>query len=226
MAARHRSATENSVIAAASIDGVNPFSTATGDLLLAVVYVEGGTGTSVTPPAGWTSEKRVDDGTVIGMEVFSKIAASEPATYTFTLGAAVDAAIHVIAVVDADQLDAVGMTSALASPESTDLPAPGLVAPEADTLIYAAWMVNSSATSIVIPSGMVEVHADPGNGSAVLSAYETVGEGATGVRGATYATNVRSVAVMLAVNNTRRTVEQRAALVLDDAANSGALVLR
>lgn len=204
------------------MDGVKPAGTVNGDLLLAFVYVEGGTGTTVTPPAGWTSEKRVDDGTVVGMEVFSKIAASEPATWTWTLGAAVDAWIHTIAVVDADQLDGVGQASGLASAESTDLPAPGITSPEAETLIYAAWMVNA-ATAITAPSGMVGVENDNGNGSSVLSAYETVAEGDTGAKYASYATAARSVSVMLQVNNTRRTLEQAVTLMLDEAGEAGAM---
>jgi hypothetical protein len=63
-----------------------PTATAQNDLLIAAIYLEKGSGVTVTPPAGFTLIRSTNDGTNFGMRTYWKIAgSSEPASYSFTL---------------------------------------------------------------------------------------------------------------------------------------------
>lgn len=62
-----------------------------GDLIEVAIEINGGSGTTITPPGAFTSKQRISNDTtgVISMELFERIATgSEAATYDFTLSAA------------------------------------------------------------------------------------------------------------------------------------------
>ena len=60
-----------------------------GNMLIAAIAVEGGTGVTVTPPAGWATVTGVTATTVVRTQLFSKVAtAAEPATFVFALSVA------------------------------------------------------------------------------------------------------------------------------------------
>lgn len=70
-----------------------PTGTTVGDVLIAAINVDGGTGATVTTPSGWTAEGQSNEGTNQGMVNCYRIAtASEPASYTFTFDTARSAA--------------------------------------------------------------------------------------------------------------------------------------
>lgn len=63
-----------------------PPSTASGDLLLASISVNGGSSVSITPPTGWTLIKRADNETNIGVATYYLVAgASEPTSYVWNI---------------------------------------------------------------------------------------------------------------------------------------------
>src|SRR5512135_373850 len=67
-----------------------PTGVAAYDVMVASISVSGGTGTTITPPAGWTLVSRVDSTTTLAQAVYYRVAgAGEPASYTWTFGAAV-----------------------------------------------------------------------------------------------------------------------------------------
>jgi hypothetical protein len=63
-----------------------PTSTVSGDFLIAGITVAGGTGTTVSPPAGWTLIQRTDNATNVSLLTYYHVAGgSEGANYTWTI---------------------------------------------------------------------------------------------------------------------------------------------
>src|SRR5262245_32203263 len=66
-----------------------PAGVVSGDLLLAVLHVGGGTGTTITPPAGWELVLRTNDGTSEATAVYRRrYLADTPAAHTWTITSA------------------------------------------------------------------------------------------------------------------------------------------
>lgn len=100
----------------ASVILTKPSGVKNGDLLIAVVASFLSTSQSVTPPAGWTLIQSVTVSTVDILSVYSKIASSEPASWTWTIGASTGkSGGAVFAVIDYDvttPIDAVAAATA------------------------------------------------------------------------------------------------------------------
>jgi hypothetical protein len=61
-----------------------------GDCLIAVITWEGGSGTTVSPPAGWTLiGSRIDNGTILSHAAWQRNASSEPSSYTWNFGSSI-----------------------------------------------------------------------------------------------------------------------------------------
>lgn len=74
--------------AAGSIVLTVPTGTADGDVMLALIAVDGGSGATMTPPGGWTLEKSQDRTTTIKGLLYSRVASGEVAgttTYTWSV---------------------------------------------------------------------------------------------------------------------------------------------
>lgn len=72
--------------AATSLVITKPAGTVARDVLLATISINGGTGITVTPPAGWTLLLRTNSTTVLGQAVYFRVAdGSEGASFTFTV---------------------------------------------------------------------------------------------------------------------------------------------
>ena len=67
----------------ASINLTNQSDFSNGNILVAYIAFTGGTGVTVTPPAGWTLRLRQDNGTGVGIAIYTKTAASEGASWRF-----------------------------------------------------------------------------------------------------------------------------------------------
>lgn len=216
MASRVVSSTENSATASSTAQVVTPVGTAINDVVLAILYLEGGSGTTVTPPAGWTSELRTDDSTTRGIEMFSRVMTSISATYDFTLSAGVDWWTHAILLRGEDILDAVDGAAGVANASDTSFPAPSIPVQTDDTVIVGAWM-GAAANIITAPSTMTALQEDHAAGSAVLSAYEIVKAGQSGARVATVASATTSVGCLIGVNNSRRVAGWTVTMVMPTA---------
>ncbi|MCC6831102.1 MAG: choice-of-anchor C family protein [Thermoleophilia bacterium] len=75
----------------ASIAIAVPPGTEADDLLLAQVAADGGAGTTITPPAGWTLIGRTDTGSTAHATYRRTATGSEPGSHTWTFGAGVGA---------------------------------------------------------------------------------------------------------------------------------------
>jgi len=61
-----------------------PAGVVNGQLLLAVLTIDGGSSATITPPAGWTLANRTNSSTLIAQGLYYRIANTEPASYSWT----------------------------------------------------------------------------------------------------------------------------------------------
>ncbi len=79
-------ASDNGTSATTTLDLAVPAGIVVNDFLVAQVAVRGGTGTTITPPAGWTLIRRDNATTNLAQAIYYHVASgSEPATYTWTI---------------------------------------------------------------------------------------------------------------------------------------------
>jgi hypothetical protein len=92
------------VVAAASVGGnttplscTKPTGTATGDMMIAWQMSDYGTYANLTAPAGWVSLTGLDRGSnLMHLKIWTKVASSEGASYSWPVGTGVDACISIL----------------------------------------------------------------------------------------------------------------------------------
>jgi hypothetical protein len=70
----YRDDSSTSVNTATSINATRPAGTLADDVMVAAIAVRGGTGTTITPPLGWTLVRRTDSTTTISQAIYWKLA--------------------------------------------------------------------------------------------------------------------------------------------------------
>lgn len=122
-----------------------PTGTADGDILIAV-FSGGLTSASILPvtgPAGWTEitgspVSRTNAGYTLGIRVYSKVASSEGASWTWTHGAA-DSEAYVIAITGGDTTTPVSPNASFAGSagggDGLTITVPGLTTPRNDSFL-------------------------------------------------------------------------------------------
>jgi hypothetical protein len=100
---RSSSSAANATGGATTLVIPKPSGAASGDVLIAAVALVGGTTKGyVTPPLGWKSLRRVNNGTALGVAYFRKQAASsEPASYQFVFQNSTQAVGQILAIPNA-----------------------------------------------------------------------------------------------------------------------------
>ena len=180
-----------------------PTSTATGDLLVAGITVDGGSATSVTAPdAGWTQIRRTDNDTNVSVVSFWKLAgASEGNNYTFTLspGArAVGGILRVTGVDTANPIDVSGENTE----NSTSVQAPSITTTTAQTTLIGFFGTGTQTTFGTATSMTERFDQQQGNNagpSLAGDADSAATAGATGNRTATAGASAQWAAQMIAV---------------------------
>jgi hypothetical protein len=158
-----------------------PSSVANGDLLLAEVSWGGGTGVTVTPPAGWTLVRRDDSTTVFGMATYKRLAAAEPANYTWTLSPSSSFSATMIAYRGVDLVNPIDTHSGQANASSTSVSAPTLTTTYANEQLVFYGQVGAVAT--FTPPGSFAEQSDINFGEIADQLFAT--PGATGTITAT-----------------------------------------
>lgn len=172
-----------------------PAGTAEGDFLLAALAVRPST-VVVTPPAGWTLIRRVDNANTAdhSLLTFRRTAvAGEPATHAFAFSASTGAAGGMAAFLRVDDSSPIVAENGQNTPSSLSHSAPSIVPAVADTMLVCAHAFSSTSTWTP-PTGMLEA-CDQGSGttptatgiSLEMSYALHTSSGATGVRTATAA---------------------------------------
>jgi len=186
-----------------------PPSTASGDHLAAVVYGAGST--TAASLAGWTPRLAINDGSFASLTVLTKTAGgSEPANYTFTGPALVDASMIVRATGTGGTLTVDG-TASFATTSASPAAIPSLTTAIANSLLLMAVTntYSGSPPDIAQPGTATEIaEFKSGNGFVILeAAYEVKATaGATGTRSFTSASGTAfGFGVMIALNEVSST---------------------
>jgi hypothetical protein len=173
-----------------------------GDVLTAVVVDRSGA-TFATAPAGWTSQGQFSGGN-LGGELWTRVASSEPADYTWTLSGGANLAGGIDAWTGVDTttpIDASGTSNSAvsASPIGTGI----TTVTDGAMLLFAIGFETGKAAVITPPGSMIEAWeawTSTGADHSAALAYETVTTaGATGTRTASTTNSDRWVTRMWAL---------------------------
>jgi hypothetical protein len=164
------------------------------DVLLAQITVRGGTGTTITAPAGWTQVRRDDSGTTLAQAVYVLVAgASEPASYTWTFSSSQKASGGIAAYSGVNTATPVNAHGGQANASSASVTAPSITTTVANAQLVG-FFGTARGTTFTPPTGMTEQWdtASTGGGAATRTTSEGADEalgaaGATGTRVATAA---------------------------------------
>lgn len=156
-----------------------PTGVADGDLMVAVLYVQGATTPNLTPPPGWVS-RGTDTGTNTRAQVFTKIAgSSEPANYVFTSSTTISTGSGAIAAYRGAILIGNDAFSAIFS-TGNEVVAPSVVTAGPNAKLVAGFMTAALGTGV---AGMTNrVALDNGTRDVAIFDQDIASAGATGTR--------------------------------------------
>lgn len=188
------------------------------DVMIAAVSVRGGSGTTITAPAGWASVNTIDNGTTIRMAIYYKVATgAEPASYVWSFSSAQKASggIQVFSNVDTAAPIDVEAGQSATTEAGGSLSTPSITTTIANTRLVASFAV-ATGTTFTPPGGMTERYdtASTGGGARTRTASEgaettQVAAGSTGTKTATSGagSGVAGVAHLLALRPGGPTVD-------------------
>ena len=132
-----------------------PSSTVANDVMIASIGVRP-VAASITPPAGWTLVRRVDNGTNISLAVFRKVAtSSEPSSYTWSASGATFAVGGIQSFANVDTANPIDVEAGQATPTALTHTAPSVTTTVANTMVVTSHTFATSTTWNP-PSGMTE----------------------------------------------------------------------
>ena len=180
-----------------------PASTASGDFLIAGIVVNGGSGTTITPPsAEWTLILRTDRSGDVGIATYRKVAgASEPASYTWNISGSNRASGGIIRYTGVDISNPIDVTGG-ANGNSSSVGAPSITTTAANDLVVAFFGVDNNF-SFSPPSGTTErydvTHSDSSGPGSAADDFTQASAGATGTKTATVSSAEKWVAQQVAL---------------------------
>jgi hypothetical protein len=201
MSASFRAITSASASGATSLTLTRPSGHVVGDLLLAVLLFTGGSGITVTTPAGWAQVLRQNDGTTAGLLVLrQRNISSMPDVHTFTFSGAVTVVGCLAAYGGVAQAAPIDASAAQANAASTTATAPSVTTSKTNALRVALFGAESGAPSIAEASGMSE-RAEVSLGGLTLSVHDEAQAtaGASGTEAATLSGSAASVCAQVAL---------------------------
>jgi hypothetical protein len=127
-----------------TINLAKPTAVVEGDVMLAHITVEGGSGVTITAPTGWTLVVRTNNGSDIANAVYRKVAgSSEAGPYGFGVGSTRNVVGAIVAYSGVDNTTPV---NAFSSPggtgDSTSVQAPGVTTTVANTMIVGFFSIK------------------------------------------------------------------------------------
>ena len=176
------------------------------DVMLAQIGVRGGTGITLTPPAGWTLVRRDNNGTTITQALYAHVVTSpvsEPASYTWNFTNGNDAAGGIGDYAGVNNVTPVDVSTGVANASSTSITAPSVNVPggdNSDRLVGMFAIPNSSA--VTVPNGMTQrwdFHATSGGIGVEMSDLALTNSGATGNKVATAGTAGANIGALVAL---------------------------
>lgn len=187
--------------AALSVTIDQPSGVEPGDLLLCGVHVAGGSGVTITPPAGWTSLLGTNDGVTARLELFRARYVDGAATrHTFTFSGSQACVVQMAAYGGVEQAAPIDVSGGQANASSTSATAPSVTTTKANAALVAFWGASASARTATPPAGMTE-RADT-QGTALALAFADVLQtvaGATGTKVATLSGTSANIGQLVAL---------------------------
>lgn len=181
-----------------------PSGVSNGQALVANVGFTGGSGVTVTPPAGWTLIRRDDNGTTLGNALYWRIANSEPASYTWTLSSSQNNSGSMIAYSTVDQANPIGAHGGQANSSSTNVTAPSITTLyESSVVLFFGGIL--AVTTLTPPSGFTE-RLDVNSATFADQVFST--PGATGTVTAVAASAGVSLAALVEIRAAAATLNQ------------------
>ena len=162
--------------------GVTP-----GDVMIAQVAVRGGSGTTLTPPAGWSLVRRDDNGGNLAQAVYSHVVPTspgEPASYTWTFNAGNDGTAGIADFVGVSTVSPVEVNDGQSNASSTSITAPSITIASghnADLLLEI--FATAAGSAVSVPPGSTYVwgfRADSFGAGMGMAYLNPVPSGATG----------------------------------------------
>ncbi|HTD63955.1 MAG TPA: glycosyltransferase [Verrucomicrobiae bacterium] len=149
-----------------------PAGTQNGDFMIATVSVRDvGSGALMgTPAAGWTALRPMMDGTWTRVYMYTRVASSEPASYTWTFNIKTRATAAIVGYSGVDTANPVDLDAFTTQPSWTDTyVTPSITTTVANAMIVATFSVGTatSGLSIVQPTGMAERYDLNGGNSSI-----------------------------------------------------------
>ena len=182
-----------------------PTGAVANDVMIAQVTVRGGTGTTLTPPAGWSLVRRDNRGTSTaeGIYVHVVTAASEPASYTWNFTAGNDAAGGIAAYSGVNTATPVDVSGGQGNASSTSMTAPSITIPAGHNGDRSARAVRDTlaAPRITLPAALTarwNFHAI-GFGISAAMGDVSVPSGATGNYVAIQETSTVNIGALVAL---------------------------
>ncbi|HET9442281.1 MAG TPA: RHS repeat-associated core domain-containing protein, partial [Acidimicrobiales bacterium] len=202
-------ASSTSTVGGLSLALAVPTTAQVGDVVVAQLTVGGGTGVTITPPAGWSALDPAGNanasGTTVRAAVFTKVvAAGEPGQYTWSFSTLAQASGGMAAYGGVDATAPVEAWSVTAG-SGTTLTAASVSPARPATRLLATYGVGSNAALASGPAGMDLLWSTTSTGllgtPTRLGGYEQAlaGAGPTGDRTATAASAVASVNHLVAL---------------------------
>ncbi len=181
-----------------------PTTRQTGDVLLAQVTVAGGTGNTITPPAGWTAVDPAGNanaqGTSIRDAIYWHVAGpTEPATYTWTIPTAYNWSGGIVAYGNVNTTNPID-TYVVTAQSTATIAAPSVTTTTANDRLVTLYGWRMGATITTGPAGMTQQYARTTN-TLRSAAYDQplTTPGATGTRTLTISTTSPAVAHTIAL---------------------------
>ena len=162
--------------------GVTP-----GDVMIAQVAVRGGSGTTLTPPAGWSLVRRDDNGGNLAQAVYSHVVPTspgEPASYTWTFNAGNDGTAGIADFVGVSTVSPVEVNDGQSNASSTSITAPSItIASGHNADLLLEMFATAAGSAVSVPPGSTYVwgfRADSFGAGMGMAYLNPVPSGATG----------------------------------------------
>src|SRR5207248_3187250 len=161
-----------------------------GDLMIAQIAVRGGSGQSITTPAGWSLVRTDFSGTAIVQAIYSHaVSSSEPSTYTWNFKGNNNAAGGIADFFGASTVSPVDVSNGLGNTSSTSITAPGVVIPSTSTNDHLLCLFSTAGgVAPVTPAGTTGQWSFPAASFGIgvaMSDIPSVSAGATNTQLAT-----------------------------------------
>lgn len=187
------SASAYNTVDSTTLDISKPTGVVSGDILIAFVACNTGTGSGAwTMPSGWTEVLDESSGTRVGI-AYKVAGGSEPSTYTFTQALTNKRLGGVIVAYTGLSYQSIGTNS---YPSQTAL---SITTTGSYSLLIGAFADTNSNKALTAPFGMTSAGYtyNTSNGPSLLLAHQVVQSGATGSRTTTGGADTSSVLLAL-----------------------------